>query len=125
MTRSSFPDDRDTLTRDFGPLFAAPEPPSGPQTAPLPRKKDRLAAYRAWRRSEEGGRVFGWIITEARRQMHDGEKRVSTKALVEACRGKLKVEIDNSYTSLLADSLVDADARLLDVVERRVRKARV
>lgn len=125
MTRSSFPDDRDTLARpgDYRdtPLFA-PQPPSGPQTAPPPRAMNRYAAYSAWKRSEEGAQVFGWMLHQARKQLAAGQERIGVKALFEDARKEFRVELNNVWTHWVSDDLVAADPTLLPVIERRVRK---
>lgn len=109
------------------PLFALP---SGPQTSVPSRRANSLAAYRVWRRSEEGGRVFGWMLQRSRRALAAGRKRVTTKGLFEAYRelaadeesDLIPADLNNSWTGYLADELVAADARLLPLIERRVRR---
>ena len=121
-----YPDDRDTLGPSLGQQLAgtmfAPEPPTGPQTPPRTKAMNRYGAYQLWKRSEEGGRAFGWMLVSARRQLAAGARRISTKALVEACRATLRCDLNNSYTSWLADDLLAVEPLLESVIERRVRK---
>jgi hypothetical protein len=122
-----FPDERDAVARPGGwsdlPMFSAPLP-SGPQT-PVPRREEnRRAAYQAWKRSEPGGQVFGWMLMESRKRLLDGAKRIGVKDLFEDARKLFPGSLNNSFTGMVATDLVLADARLLPLIERRVRKAR-
>src|SRR5688572_33324866 len=120
-----YPDDPATLPRaaDWNdlPMFSAPLP-SGPSTTPPPRQANTFAAYCAWKRSEEGGKAFGWMLTRARERLAERETRIGMKALVERCREDLKTDINNTWTAWLADDLVAADDRLAPLIERRTRR---
>jgi hypothetical protein len=52
-----------------------------------------------------------------------GERRISTKRLVEEVRARLKVKVNNSWTSFIADELVQRYPPLDAVIERRARKS--
>src|SRR5688572_9870640 len=119
------PDDRDTLARDYRdlPMFAPP-PPTGPQTDAPSREANRYAAYQVWKRSQEGGRVFGWMLHQARKRLAAGRKRIGVKGLCEMAREEFQSDFNNAWTCHVSDSLVAADARLLPLIERRKRKAR-
>jgi hypothetical protein len=113
----------DAQTRPDADLLYAPLPtPSGPQTPVPTRALNSFNAYCAWKRSDDGGRAMGWMLTRAREQLAAGEQRIGMKALTERCREMLKVALNNAWTAWLADDLVAADPRLLPLIERRVRR---
>lgn len=117
-----YPDDRDTRPGNQFAGLPLLEPPSGPQTPVPSREAGRYRAYQEWKRSEAGGRAFGWILTRAREQLLDGQQRIGVKGLAESCRAALRVEINNTHVAWISDDLVAADARLLPLIERRVRR---
>lgn len=94
------------------------DPPSGPQTEPFTRE-DR---YEEWRASEEGEAFFRWILGRARSDLVAGEKRFSVRGYVYAYRTMKRVRINNSWSPSIADELVEADPRLVEIIERRGRK---
>ena len=125
-----FPDDRDAIARrpsmsqQLADTMFAPLPtPSGPQTPARTRAMNSFNAYCAWKRSEEGGKAFGWMLTRAREKLTEGETRIGMKALAESCRATLRVQINNSFVSWAGDDIVAADARLLPLIERRQRRS--
>lgn len=105
-----------------GPPPAPPRPPTGPLVLPPPPAANTPAAYRAWRATADGDEAWGWILGRAREALATGRDRLSAKALVEGCRARLKVEINNTWTAWIADDLVTAEPGLLAIVERRRRR---
>lgn len=97
-------------------------PPSGPQTPIHTKAMNTYRAYLAWKRSEEGGRIFGWMLKEARKRAAAGAYRIGVKQLAEEARATLRGELNNVFTAWISDDLVEAEPGLLPLIERRVRK---
>ena len=68
--------------------------------------------------------IAAWVLAEARDAIARGEKRVSTKALIERARALFRVSINNNATSAAADWLVAEDVSIDAVVERRARSGK-
>lgn len=104
-------------------LFDLPPIPSGPP-APIPTKDEgTLAAYRTWRETDDGKRVWKWVVREALDALRRGELRVSPRTLGSRARDFFKVPVNDHFTCHLADDLVHGYPALQDVIERRKRKA--
>ena len=96
--------------------------PSGPASPGADARANTGAAYGAWRNTGDGLRVWQFLLTRAKQLWHQGAKRVSVNALVEAARQELKLDVNNTYRAWLADDLVRAEPGLDRVIERRVRR---
>jgi hypothetical protein len=101
------------------PLFA-PVPSGPPCRMVASHRGNTLAGYQDWRLTPDGIKV--WEMIRSRALALSG-RRISTKALVEEARAALRVEINNSHTSRIADELVARYPHLLSSIERRTRKS--
>ena len=108
-------------------LFSQPpEPPSGPRTDPrkfTAEPPSVAVRYVAWKASKGGWRAWRYVERTALDLAAAGELRISTKFLVEQARRRLKVEINNNFTSFLATELVARHPHLVELVERRKRRS--
>ena len=85
-------------------------------------RKD-YTAYRVWRGTEDGLRVWSVLQDLALAETYRGATRLSVKFLVEKIRHDHRVTIDNSFTALLADDLARCYPHMAKLIERRVRKS--
>jgi hypothetical protein len=97
-------------------------PPSGPLSPGPEARANTGAAYGAWRATQDGLRVWRLLVARAQAALRAGAKRISVNALVEAARQELKLEVNNTWRSWLADDLVGVDPALDAVIERRARR---
>lgn len=63
------------------------------------------ARYNRWRASPEGQMIWREIAREASMLVAGGATRLSSKALVETVRARLKFPVNNSHTAFLARDL--------------------
>jgi hypothetical protein len=115
------------LQPDYDLFTPPPEAPSGPPTdvGKFLSHHSRGIRYAQWKGTEAGWRVWRYVECTALDLAARGEQRISVKYLVEQARrglDKPKVEINNSYTALLADDLVARHPHLVDLLERRKRR---
>lgn len=92
---------------------------SGPQKSPPHRSANTREAYWAWRRTREGKEVWAAIERMALEAQARGERRISSKALVEAVRGLLHQHTNNSHTRFIAEELIERHPPLVALIERR------
>jgi hypothetical protein len=117
---------------DFGDLFA-PLGPSEPPTRPVVTRAEQRALplaggtlegdYQAWRQTAMGQFVYDALRTKAIGDARTGARRLSAKGLVEWVRAMHKVDVNNSYTALLARELTDREPELRGLFELRERTA--
>lgn len=93
-----------------------------------PRKltiAERFAAFHA-----ANPHVFAEMLRLAREKLDAGAKRIGAKGLYEDCRESLRVRklgeyrLNNDFTAILSRMLVEAEPRLVGVIEMRRRKTR-
>lgn len=81
------------------------------------------ARYDAWRKTEDGERVYAEVRARALAAASAGDRRIGVKAIVEAVRADLKVKVNNSATALMARELYEQHPALRDLIELRQRSA--
>ena len=111
------------------PEAAAPQPKPDPAATGRPSIEERFASFHA-----ANPHVFASMLELARARLARGERRIGAKALWEELRRHLQTtgaeaggevyRLDNSLTSLYARALLDAETRLVGVIETRQRRAR-
>jgi hypothetical protein len=99
----------------------APAPPTGPTKIAPDAEANHYTVYCEWRETEEGKKVWEFVVAEALLLARAGEKRISVNALCEQARHKLKALVNNTYRAWIADDLVVQYPELLPVIERRRR----
>ncbi len=105
-------------------LWDTPSPPSGPAKDVRRFVGSTRARYERWRtETPEGRQAFKWIAGAALVAAERGDKRISVNRLVEQARADLLVEIDNTARSWIADDLIARHPHLVDLIERRKRRA--
>jgi hypothetical protein len=106
-------------------LWDAPPPPSGPQKDVTRFVGGSPAeAYAHWRhRTEDGRRVFAYVERIALDLAARGDERISVQRLIEEARAHLQLEVNHNLRSLLSDELIARHEHLIDLIERRRRKA--
>jgi hypothetical protein len=73
--------------------------------------------------------VMAEMLRLARKHLDRGERRIGAKALWEELRQSIRVcklgewQLDNSLTALYARALIEAEPRLVGVIETRRRKS--
>ena len=87
---------------------------------PIPKAKS-YASYLMWRQTEDGQRVYGVFAELALSEVNKGARRVSAKGLCEHVRHALKIQINNSFVSWIADDLIAEYPKLEAVIETRKR----
>lgn len=102
--------------------------PAAPSARPteqrtLPITGTLEARYQAWRATPEGVRAFEAIVDEAVGLEEEGVQRLSAKALVESVRARLKIQINNVFTALIAREIADRIPYLGDLLEFRRRRS--
>ena len=98
-----------------------PAPTSEQRALPIPAVSIE-ARYLDWKESPEGRLVWREITAEAGHLVAGGATRLSSKALVETVRARLKLKIDNSYSFGIARDLREIPA-FRDLIEIRQRTA--
>ncbi len=87
---------------------------------PIPKAKS-YASYLMWRQTEDGQQVYSAFAELALSEVNHGAKRVSAKGLCEYVRHALKIQINNSFVSWIADDLIAQHPALVAVIETRKR----
>lgn len=97
---------------------------SGPRSPSSDGPRTRATPAARWASFVEAHPfIAAWILEEAQHRYDAGALRISAKALAEEARAKFHVPLNNTGVAAMALWLVERDARLGDVIERRVRKA--
>ena len=108
------------------PIFAPPEPPTGPRTDVALKFGDpdgeEYRRYVAWKQTEAGRRVWGYVEQVALVKAEQGAERIGMKNLAEKARHSLKLDINNTWVSWISDDLVARHPHLEDLIERRARR---
>ena len=97
----------------------APSPPSGPEAKTYGPDDGAPERFREFMESAEGKQAMEKMAEDALRALDRGETRFSVRAWIDT----QKVAINNAFCPRFADELVKRYPRLVDIVERRVRKA--
>ncbi len=110
-------------------MFARPRapwpesPPATDENRVLPIEGTDEGRYRAWRKTEDGARVYEWIALYALAKADAGAKRISINAAMEGARAALRLPCNNTHRSLISRDLVETYPRLRGPIELRERKA--
>lgn len=105
------------------PLFAWPEtrPAPAAEQSALPMPEVSIEArYRIWRDTDDGRRTWAAVLEEASTLVASGATRLSSKALVETVRSRLRLPVNNSWTAWIARDLHSVPA-FRDLIELRER----
>ncbi len=87
---------------------------------PLPQAK-KYASYVKWRQTEDGRRVYRAFVELAFSEANRGATRVSAKGLCEHVRHVLKIQINNTFVSWIADDLISEYPGMQALIETRKR----
>jgi hypothetical protein len=101
----------------------APSPPTGPAAAVYRREDGRPSAFTAFMKSEDGTPFWRALEAAALDALARRETRFSPRGFLAHYRDSKKVRINNNFSPWFADMLVAEHPQLVDIVERRVRKA--
>lgn len=97
-----------------------PPPPTGPRATA--HGANTRWAYRDWRASADGQRLFAWVEEDVLARFIAGERRISIRIVCGEARDALHVPLNDRYCPWIADDLIAQHRELLDVIERRRRR---
>lgn len=129
--RGAYPDDHAPPPEPLDELPLWAEPPAFPTRPEVKRAEQRHlelprtpeAILAAWRATEEGAEIYGWIVTRALQEVSQGATRLSAKHLLEDARYEFKRACDNRVTSALARAIIDEHPWLAEFFQLRQRSA--
>jgi len=101
----------------------APSPPTGPAAEAYSREEGKPSAFTAFMESADGTPFWRALEAAALDALARGETRFSPRGFLAHYRDTKRVRINNNFSPWLADQLVAEHPQLVDIVERRVRKA--
>lgn len=116
---------------DLGALFAPLAPAAPPRRGGVDARQGlqtslpigREAAYRRWRDSESGRRIYAWMESRALCAARAGAARIGVKGLFESAREHFQVSTNNTWTSRVARDLIADHPELADLIELRQESA--
>jgi hypothetical protein len=101
----------------------APSPPTGPAAEVYSREEGKPDAFIKFMESAEGRPFWRALEVAALDALARRETRFSPRGFLAHYRDSKKVRINNNFSPWFADMLVAEHPQLVDIVERRVRKA--
>lgn len=97
-------------------------PPARPaEQRVLPVPSTIQAAFESWRQTEAGSRVVAWMEAEVLRLQREGKRRIGMKSVAEDARDELRLELNNSFVSLIAREFVERHPSLRTLIQLRER----